>query len=224
MTRIAIADDDEGLLETLRLGFEGAGYEVSTAADGEAALALVRGGADLLVTDVNMPKLDGFTLCRRLREEGATLPILVLSSRDSEIDEALGLDLGADDYVTKPFSLRVLLARAAALLRRSAPREPEDETLERGALHLDLARLEARFHGQLLKLTVTEVRMLEAFLRSPGRVLSRDRLMQLARADDSVVAPRIVDTYVARLRRKMRAVADECPLETVVGAGYRWRE
>ncbi|MCB9603509.1 MAG: response regulator transcription factor [Sandaracinus sp.] len=226
--RIGLVDDDETLRSTLKLAFEREGFVVQTAADGLQAWAMLeREPPALLVTDVNMPNLDGLSLCRRAREAGLRLPILILSSRDSEIDEALGLDLGADDYVTKPFSVRVLVARVRALLRRHAP--PEDEApdvVSHGALHVDRHRLEARWNEHLLELTVTEVRLLEAFARRPGRVLSRERLLELARGDDeSVVSPRIVDTYVARLRRKITAVdADARPIETVVGGGYRWSE
>lgn len=206
-----------------------AGYELVTARDGQAAYSLASVDAPaLIISDVNMPRLDGFALCRKLREAGSAVPIILLTSRDGEIDEALGLELGADDYVAKPFSTRVLLARVAALLRRDALRRDsttERETVTSGALALDPQRLEARYRGTGLVLTVTEFRLLEALARRPGVVLSRERLLEIVRGHDSVVVERIVDTYVNRVRRKLEAVDPSfTALETVIGAGYRWRE
>jgi DNA-binding response OmpR family regulator len=228
MPRILLVDDDASLLEVLALAVGESGHEVETAADGRAALHLVHQRAfDLMVSDVNMPNLDGFSLCRRLRAEGSAMPILILTSREGEIDETLGLDLGADDYVTKPFRTRVLLARIAALLRREEMRSgpPTNVPLVRaGELVIDVERLEATYQGKPLTLTVTELRLLEALARRRGIVLARDRILEIVRDDDSVVAERIVDTYVRRLRKKLGAVDpgfDE--IETLIGAGYRWR-
>jgi DNA-binding response OmpR family regulator len=225
---VLLIDDDESLLDVLSLAFEDAGHEVLTAVDGEAGLSVATERApQAVVSDVNMPRLDGFALCRRLRESGSEVPFILLTSRDSEIDEALGLELGADDYVTKPFSTRVLLARVAALLRREAARAGdagEAQLLEQGRLSLDAERLEVRYGDEPVVVTVTEFRMLEVFAKRPGVVFSRDQLLDRVRGDDSVVAERIIDTYVRRLRRKLEAVApgfDE--IETVVGAGYRWK-
>ena len=230
MDRIAIVDDDASLLEVLSLAVQAAGFEVVTAADGAAGLELARrDDVDALIADVNMPGLDGFSLCRTLRQEGRALPIVLLTSRDGEIDEALGLDLGADDYVTKPFSTRVLLARIKALLRRARQAatagDDDGQVLRRGAVRLDPYRLEVHVGQTRLQITVTEFRLLEALARRPGVVFSRDRLLELAREDDSLVAPRLVDTYVARLRRKIREAAPDLePIETVTGAGYRFRD
>lgn len=172
--------------------------------------------------------MDGFSLTRRLREGGVRTPIVLLTSRDSEIDEALGLELGADDYVAKPFSTRILLARAAALLRREAlAAGPPQQTprIERGLLMLDSERLEVRYSTTVIRVTVTEFRLLEVLAGRPGVVYSRTQLMERMRGDDSVVAERIVDTYVRRLRRKLEEVdASFASIETVVGAGYRWRD
>ncbi len=228
--RILLADDDGALLDVLSLAFSDAGYAVQTASDGTTAFELVRREApDAIVSDVNMPGLDGFALCRRLRAIPSAVPVVLLTSRDTEIDEALGLELGADDFVSKPFSMRVLLARVAALLRRDAMRmlrhgaEPS-ATVRAGSFALDPDRLEARFADQLLELTLTEFRLLEALVRRPGMVLSRDRLLEIVRGDDSVVEPRIIDTYVRRIRRKLEAVdAIYDGIETVIGAGYRLR-
>jgi len=230
VANILLIDDDESLLDILSLAFEDAGHAVRTASDGEAGWSAHRDTpADAMVSDVNMPRLDGFALCRRLREAGDEVPLILLTSRDSEIDEALGLDLGADDYVTKPFSTRILLARVSSLLRRQVARAGADADaaeapLERGALLLHAERLEVRYAGTEVKVTVTEFRLLEVLAGRPGVVFSRDRLLDRIRGDDSVVADRIIDTYVRRLRRKMEAVdeAFDC-IETVVGAGYRWR-
>lgn len=227
MSRILLIDDDASLLDVLALSFEDAGYDVVTASDGASGLAKHRAApAALLVSDVNMPHLDGFSLCRSLREAGDEVPVILLTSRDNEIDEALGLELGADDYVAKPFNTRVLLARVKALLRRQDARASDQsgKRVVAGRLSLDSDRLEARYDEVVIVTTVTEFRLLSALASRPGIVLSRERLMELARGDDSVVAERIIDTYVRRLRRKLEAVApgfDE--IETVIGAGYRWR-
>lgn len=228
MARILLIDDDASLLDVLALSFEDAGHEVVTASDGQHALDRHRQKpAELLVSDVNMPRLDGYTLCRTLRESGDEVPIILLTSRDNEIDEALGLELGADDYVAKPFNTRVLLARVKALLRRQQARAQgaaSPKKVTSGKLELDPERLEARYDGHLIQTTVTEFRLLSAMASRPGIVLSRDRLMDLARGDDSVVAERIIDTYVRRLRRKLEAVSPGfADIETVIGAGYRWR-
>ncbi|MBW1878177.1 MAG: response regulator transcription factor [Deltaproteobacteria bacterium] len=228
MARVLLIDDDASLLDVLSLSFEDAGHEVLCARDGVEGLACIASEhPDLVVSDVNMPGLDGFSLCRRLREVGNGVPLILLTSRDHEVDEALGLELGADDYVAKPFSTRVLLARVQALIRREGARARErDEQVVRrvGALELDPARLEVRWDGHPIQVTVTEFRLLEALTTRPGVVYSRDRLLDLVRGDDSVVAIRIIDTYVRRLRRKLEAVHPEFDtIETVIGAGYRWR-
>ena len=228
MARILLVDDDASLLDVLSMAFTDAGHEVSTAPDGLAALALVsRESPDAIVSDINMPGLDGFTLCRRLRSANDSVPIVLLTSRDNEIDEALGLELGADDYIAKPFNSRILLARVSALLRRDALRRGADEsktTVTTGDLVLDPERIEARYKGELLTVTLTEFRLLEALARRPGIVLSRDRLLDIVRGDESVVAERIIDTYVRRLRRKLETIQPGFDrIETIVGAGYRWR-
>ncbi len=228
MAHILLVDDDRALAEALSLVLEAEGHRVTTAVDGSEALARVEAdGPDLVVSDVNMPRLDGFALCKRLRERGVGVPVVLLTSRDGEIDEALGLELGADDYVTKPFVTRILLARIGALLRRQTHRRSDTKEASHvvaGKLELDAERLEGRYSGTLLALTLTEFRILEALASRPGIVLSRARLLEIVRGDDSVVADRIVDTYIRRLRRKLEAIEPEfAALETVVGAGYRWR-
>lgn len=231
MATILLIDDDRSLLDVLALSFEDEGYDVLCAYDGEDGWLKFRNEEpDLIVSDVNMPKLDGFSLCRRLRDDGYDLPLILLTSRDNEIDEALGLELGADDYVAKPFSTRVLTARVKALLRRQQARagngsQDEPKVVESKGLRLDPERLEVTFQDTDVTVTVTEFRMLEAFATRPGIVLSRDRLMELVRGDDSIVADRIIDTYVRRLRRKLEQIDETFDLiETVIGAGYRWKK
>jgi DNA-binding response OmpR family regulator len=229
MARVLLIDDDPALLDVLSLAFEEAGYDVATAVDGRAGLvALDAKRPDAIVSDVNMPGIDGFQLCRTLRARHDFVPLVLLTSRDSEIDETLGLELGADDYVAKPFRTRSLLARVAALLRREALRsagESAPAAIARGELTIDGERLEARWRGSLLTTTLTEFRVLECLARRPGIVLSRGQLLEQIRDDESVVGDRIVDTYVRRLRRKLEAIdAGFDRLQTVIGAGYRWRD
>lgn len=228
-TRILLLDDDPSLRDVLSMVLEDAGYAVETAADGRAGHALFAARRpDLVVCDVNMPHLDGFSFCRALRSAGDDVPLILLTSRDSEVDEALGLDLGADDYISKPASNRVLLARIAALLRRHtalATAAPAHTTRTLGALQLSSERLEARYAGTLVPLTVTEFRLVEALVARAGMVRSREQLLDAIREDDSVVAERLVDTYVRSLRRKFERVdARFDRIETRVGAGYRWRD
>jgi DNA-binding response OmpR family regulator len=230
--RILLVEDDAALVDVLSLAFEDEGHTVTSARDGIEGLRRVEADRpDLVVSDVNMPRLDGFTLCRRLRAAGDAVPLILLTSRDSDIDQALGLDLGADDYVIKPFSTRVLLARVGALLRRQELRRgpvgaPRARPLAAaGGLELDPERLEARYLGALFEVTLTEFRLLEALAGRAGAVLSRDRLLALARGDDSVVDARLVDTYVRRLRRKLETIEPGFDrIETVIGAGYRWHD
>jgi DNA-binding response OmpR family regulator len=226
MARVLIIEDDAELLDVLSLAFEDAGHEVRTAVDGRDGLdACLEIAPDVVVSDVNMPRLDGFNLTRQLRARGSAVPILLLTSRDSEIDEALGLELGADDYVHKPFSTRVLLARVDALLRRGRATENVQAPLSSGGLSLWLDRLEVRYHDRPIATTVTEVRLLECLMRRPGIVLSRDRLLELVRDDDSIVQSRIIDTYVRRLRKKLGEIDPSFDrIETIIGAGYRWKD
>jgi DNA-binding response OmpR family regulator len=228
MPKVLLIDDDAPLLDVLSLAFEDAGFAVLSATDGLRGYESTKTqGPDLVVSDVNMPGLDGFALCRRLRAEGNEVPLLLLTSRDDEIDEALGLELGADDYVAKPFSTRVLLARAHALLRREEKRRggEVERSTQVGELELFPERIEVRYRARPIRVTLTEFRLLEALSRRPGIVQSRERLLEVARGDDSVVVERIVDTYVRRLRRKLEEIdAGFDRIETVVGAGYRWRE
>ena len=231
VARVLLIDDDPALLDALCMGFEDAGHEVLCARDGSEGLRRISDERpELVVSDVNMPSVDGFSLCRRLRAAGNEIPIILLTSRDGEIDEALGLELGADDYVSKPFSVRVLLARVGALLRRERLRGNLESSerlqpLRVGETTLDPGRLRVEHRGVEVRTTVTEFRLLEALCGRPGLILSRAQILEQIRGDDSVVEPRIVDTYVRRLRRKLESVDPEfVAIETVVGVGYRWRE
>lgn len=237
VARVLLIDDDPALLDALCMGFEDAGHEVVCARDGSEGLRRVADDRpELVVSDVNMPGVDGFTMCRRLRAANNSIPIILLTSRDGEIDEALGLELGADDYVSKPFSTRVLLARVGALLRRERLRACLDagadadtneqiQPLRVGQTVLDPGRLRVEHRGAEVGVTVTEFRLLEALCGRPGLVLTRANILEQIRGDDSVVESRIVDTYVRRLRRKLEAVDPTfAAIETVVGMGYRWRD
>lgn len=226
MAKVLAADDDRGLLDVLSMILEDAGHSVATARDGQHALQQIRAQRpDVLIADVNMPILDGFSLIRRLRDQGDPLPVILLTARNHEIDEAMGLELGADDYITKPYSARLLLARVAALVRREQLRlRPVSEpAMVRGAVEICAERMEVRVGGQPVHLTVSEFRLVEALARRPGVVLSRDRLLDQVRGEDTAAGERIIDTYVRRVRRKMEAVDPRfAQLDTVVGMGYRW--
>lgn len=227
---IAVVDDETELRETLAFALRREGYRVELHADGLAAWeTFARALPDLVVLDILMPRLDGLDLCRRLRTLSERLPILFLSSRDEEFDRVLGLELGADDYLCKPFSVRELVARVRVLLRRvalhEAGAEAEERVLQLGSLRLDLLRYQARWGERPLPLTVTEFNLLHALARHPGHVKTRSQLLQEAYPHDAYASDRTIDTHVKRLRRKL-AEADPggAPIETVYGLGYRYRE
>lgn len=226
--RVALVDDEEGIRQTVGLALRREGYEVDLYEDGQAAWeAFAERLPDLVVLDILMPRLDGLELCRRLRTRSESLPILFLTSKDEEFDRVLGLELGGDDYLCKPFSVRELMARVKVLLRRRAlAREgtAPAKVLVAGQLTLDLDRFQAAWAGAALALTVTEFRMLHALARHPGHVKTRQQLVEEGYPDDTYVSERTVDTHVKRLRKKL-ATADPAadPIETVYGLGYRWR-
>jgi two-component system response regulator ChvI len=234
--RVAIVDDEEGLRSTLTLALEREGWAVEAHADGDAAWrAFERELPDVAILDVRMPGMDGLELCRRLRQRSAPLPILFLSSRDEEIDRVLGLELGADDYLCKPFSVRELIARVRVLLRRlrllresqaawpaAVPSSAEDH-LRIGDLELDLQRYEAKWRGSALSLTITEFLILRALAERPGHVKTRDALIAAGYRHDAHVSDRTVDTHIKRLRRKLLAVDPEFDrIASVYGVGYRF--
>jgi two-component system OmpR family response regulator len=220
--RILIADDEANIRDVVQYALERDGYQVETAADGQAALARIEaGGIDLVVLDVLMPELDGLNLCRKLRERG-DVPIIFLSSRTEEADRILGLELGGDDYVTKPFSPRELSTRVKAVLRRVAARRGAEAApaIVYGPLVLDPAAHELRVGGEKIALTVTEFRVLEAILERPGRVLTREQLIDRAYEPGLHVSERTIDTHIRRIRAKLRRFGVN-PIETVHGLGYK---
>jgi len=231
--QIALVDDDRNILTSVSIALQAEGFQVRIYTDGEQALrALTDNPPDLAVLDIKMPRLDGMELLRRLRERSA-LPAIFLTSKDDELDEALGLALGADDYITKPFSQRLLIARIRAILRRvemrGLPEEegeaPPPERITRGRLEMDPARHRVRWAGQPVTLTVTEFLILEALASRPGFVKSRDQLMDVAYQDDVYVDDRTIDSHIKRLRRKFRATdPDFKAIETLYGVGYRFSE
>lgn len=224
MPTILIADDDPHLIEVLRFTLEQAGYSVRSARNGAEALAQIsQQKPDAVVLDVLMPELDGTEVCMRLRASGNRVPILFLSSRSDEIDRVVGLELGGDDYLAKPFSPRELLARVKALLRRSAPvAEPVAvRELSHGNLSLNLDRFEARWHNVSTVLTPAEFGILRTLIRHPGRVYSRDQLMDGAYDIHKVVSDRTMDSHVRRVRAKLQTLGAPDVIETLHGHGYR---
>lgn len=228
--RIALVDDEENLRETVGFALRRDGHRVEIYADGlEAWRVFERSLPDLVILDILMPRMDGLELCRRLRALSERLPILFLTSRDDELDRVLGLELGADDYLCKPFSVRELAARVRVLLRRAAlSREPdgdEERILETGPLRLDLRRYLATWKGAPLALTVTELTLLHALVRHPGHVKTRNQLLEEAYPHDAYVSDRTIDSHVKRLRRKLEEADPSFDgIETVYGLGYRFRQ
>lgn len=232
---IALVDDDRNILTSVSISLQAEGFATRIYSDSEAALkALTDNPPDLAVLDVKMPRLDGMELLRRLREKLPLLPAIFLTSKDDELDEALGLAMGADDYITKPFSQRLLIARIKAILRRTdaragITRESEEETpreiMTRGRLSMDPARHRVQWNGQEVTLTVTEFLILEALAQRPGFVKSRDQLMDTAYQDDVYVDDRTIDSHIKRLRRKFRQIDPTFKaIETLYGVGYRFAE
>jgi two-component system response regulator ChvI len=231
---IALVDDDRNILTSVSIALQAEGYATRVYSDGETALkALIDNPPDMAVLDVKMPRMDGMELLRRLREK-SELPVIFLTSKDEEIDEALGLAMGADDYIAKPFSQRLLIARIRAILRRAEmratppdaePRADEPAQIVRGRLAMDPARHRVAWDGKDVTLTVTEFMILEALAQRPGVVKSRNQLMDVAYQDDIYVDDRTIDSHIKRLRRKFRAVdPDFKGIETLYGVGYRFGE
>ncbi|WP_174273817.1 response regulator transcription factor [Sphingomonas bacterium] len=230
---IALVDDDRNILTSVSIALQAEGFIVRVYSDGEAALkALTDNPPDLAVLDIKMPRLDGMELLRRLREKSA-LPVIFLTSKDDELDEALGLAMGADDYISKPFSQRLLIARIRAILRRAELRNapegaegsPPPEKVVRGRLEMDPARYQVTWLGREVTLTVTEFMILEALAQRHGVVKTRDQLMDAAYQDDVYVDDRTIDSHIKRLRRKFRQLDPEFKaIETLYGVGYRFAE
>jgi two-component system OmpR family response regulator len=223
---ILVVDDDPQIREVVRFAVGREGFRVSEAGNGRDALAAFeRDPADLIILDILMPEMDGTEVCREIRRH-STVPIIFLSSKDDEIDRILGLELGGDDYVTKPFSPRELIARVRAVLRRRLPSSTTDASNEEpsriahGRLVLDLDRHQATWDGREVVLTVTEFGLLRTLAGFPGKVYTREELMERGYAYDNVVSGRTIDSHIRRLRQKF-AVAGGEPIETVHGLGYK---
>ncbi|MCJ8138489.1 response regulator transcription factor [Falsirhodobacter halotolerans] len=230
MPRIALVDDDRNILTSVGMTLEAEGFDVDTFTDGQSALdAFARRMPDLAVLDIKMPRMDGMDLLQRLRQS-SEIPVVFLTSKDDEIDEILGLRMGADDYMRKPFSQRLLVERIRVLLRRQQARggaaaSGPAQMLERGQLRMDLQRHAVTWRGQEIGLTVTEFLLLGALAEHPGHVKTRDQLMKVAYQDEVHVDDRTIDSHIKRLRKKLRlADTDFCAIETLYGIGYRYNE
>jgi two-component system response regulator MprA len=225
--QILVADDDTAVRDSLRRSLSFNGYDVSAAEDGEAALAAVDAGApDLILLDVNMPRVDGLEVCRRLRAAGYDVPILMLTARVEVGDRVMGLDAGADDYLPKPFALEELLARVRALLRRnrSADESVADETLSFGDLSLDPATRTVKRGDRAIQLTRTEFELLLVLMQAPRRVLTREYILDAVWGYDFPTPANSLEVYVGYLRRKTEAGGEPRIIHTVRGVGYVLRE
>ncbi len=223
--RILIVDDEPDLLELLRINLREAGYEVETAARGREALESVRRSPpDLVVLDLMLPDVEGTEICRQLRQdtELAALPIIMLTAKADEVDRVVGLELGADDYVTKPFNPRELILRVRAVLRRQATPTTSARALAHGALRIDPDRHRCTVEGDEVGLTAKEFELLRSLMERPGRVMTRSQLLESVWGSDVVVTTRTIDTHMKRLREKLGRASDL--IETVRGVGYRFAE
>ena len=226
---IALVDDERNILTSLGMALEAEGYKVRTYSDGASALeALTEDPADLGIFDIKMPRMDGMELLNRIRKT-QQFPVICLPSKDEEIDEVLGLRMGADDFIRKPFSQRLLLERIRAVLRRAdagtAKGETAAERIVRGELILDPSRHQCTWKGKEVHLTVTEFLLLKSLAERPGHVKNRDQLMDAAYGEHIYVDDRTIDSHIKRLRKKFKAVdTDFAQIETLYGVGYRYRD
>ncbi|MDA0708539.1 MAG: response regulator transcription factor [Proteobacteria bacterium] len=229
---ITLVDDDQNILASVSMALESEGFKVRTYTDGASALeGISKDPGDLAILDIKMPRMDGMELLRRLREKH-TLPVIFLTSKDDEIDEMLGLKMGADDYIKKPFSQRLLIERIKTILRRmeaikktKAGEEDEEGIIIRGRLKIDLIRHICEWDKKDVKLTVTEFLILQSLVQHPGHVKSRDQLMDVAYNDDIYVDDRTIDSHIKRLRKKFRKVDETFDvIETLYGVGDRYSE
>ena len=234
MPTIALVDDDRNILTSVSIALEAEGYRIQTYNDGATALEGLRASPpDLAIFDIKMPRMDGMELLRRLRQK-SELPVIFLTSKDEEIDELFGLKMGADDFIRKPFSQRLLVERVKAVLRRAAAREPtvpgapkgpDSKALERGQLMMDPERHTCTWKGEPVTLTVTEFLILQALAMRPGVVKSRNALMDAAYDDQVYVDDRTIDSHIKRLRKKFKSCDDDFDMiETLYGVGYRFKE
>lgn len=235
--KITLVDDDRNILASVSMALESEGYDISTFNDGESGLqGILEGDPDLVVLDIKMPRMNGMEVLEKLREN-SNIPVIFLTSKDDEIDEVLGLRMGADDYITKPFSQRLLIERIRSLLRRrnlqqidasastkEAPKN-NDEKYNYGKLEMDDARHQCSWNGTPVNLTVTEYLLLKTLATRPGIVRNRDQLMNMAYGDNVYVDDRTVDSHIKRLRKKFKAIDSNFnEIETLYGVGYRYKE
>ena len=228
---IALVDDDRNILASVSIALEAEGFKVRTYTDGSEALrAFQASPVDLAILDIKMPRMDGMELLGHLRKS-STLPVIFLTSKDDEVDEVLGLRMGADDYITKPFSQRLLIERIRALLRREKLAQDDsaevsaEKPLTRGDLMLDPARHLCTWKGEAVNLTVTEFLILKALAQRPGHVKNRDQLMDAAYGEHIYVDDRTIDSHIKRLRKKFKVVEDGfSQIETLYGVGYRYKD
>jgi two-component system response regulator ChvI len=226
---IALVDDDRNILTSVTMTLEAEGFAVRTYSDGAEALrGLTSQPVDLAVLDIKMPRMDGMELLEKLRKSTA-LPVIFLTSKDDEVDELMGLRMGADDYIKKPFSQRLLIERIRTILRRedsrSATGAATEQAMLRGPLMMDPTRHLCTWHGKSVELTVTEFLLLKALAQRPGHVKSRDQLMDAAYGENIYVDDRTIDSHIKRLRKKFKAVVDDFnQIETLYGVGYRYKE
>lgn len=232
--KIALVDDDRNILTSVSMALEAEGFEVKTYTDGEEGLkGILDATPDLAILDIKMPRMDGMELLSRLREK-TPLPVIFLTSKDDEVDEVIGLRMGADDYITKPFSQRLLIERIRALLRREAlraakssptPSEEAKNKIMRGLLELDDSRHLCTWKGLPVNLTVTEYLLVKALALRPGHVKNRDQLIDMAYGENIYVDDRTIDSHIKRVRKKFKAVDSEFShIETLYGVGYRYKE
>ena len=232
MPTIALVDDDRNILTSVSIALEAEGYRIMTYTDGASALeGFKTSPPDMAILDIKMPRMDGMETLRRLRQK-SDLPVIFLTSKDEEIDELFGLKMGADDFITKPFSQRLLVERVKAVLRRASAREAgakaptqQSKSLERGQLVMDQERHTCTWKGEPVTLTVTEFLILQSLAQRPGVVKSRNALMDAAYDDEVYVDDRTIDSHIKRLRKKFNAVDEAFDgIETLYGVGYRFKE
>jgi two-component system response regulator ChvI len=232
MPTIALVDDDHNILTSVSIALEAEGYQITTYTDGASAIdGFKTSPPDLVILDIKMPRMDGMEMLRRLRQK-SDIPVIFLTSKDDEVDELFGLKMGADDFIKKPFSQRLLIERVKALMRRNASKEPVDnkeaaytKVLQQGPLCIDSQHNVCTWRGEPVKLTVTEFLILKALVSRPGVVKSRNALMDATYDDQVYVDDRTVDSHIKRLRKKFRAVDNTFDMvETLYGIGYRFKE
>jgi len=230
MNKICLIDDDQNILASLSLALKSEKFDVETYSDGISGLeALEKGNFDIAILDIKMPRLDGLEVLQKLRNS-SDIPVIFLTSKDDEIDQLLGLKMGADDYITKPFSQKLLIERVKVILKRTAFSKNKnlnqnDSLIERGDLLLNMDRHECHWRNERIKLTVTEFLLLETLVNRPGYVKNRDQLMSAAYSDDLYVDDRTIDSHIKRIRRKFKAIDNDFDsIETLYGVGYRFNQ